>query len=152
MALTNCAEISSGGRWNSNSRNDFPDNPGGRIGALRRGRRVAIYASLRRVHRWRRALVQDPDLRVPVPHHGLVLGLGPSQCRLHGHDSLPLGCQPALLALARAVHAVALVALEGDLFAVVPATGAVRRRSWRCRRAGCVNVHLGFVLLCVRHS
>lgn len=61
----------------------------------------------------------------------LVLGLGAPQSRLLSHHALPIGRQHALLAVAEAKLAVALVAFEYDLFAMVAATRTIRRRSGR---------------------
>lgn len=56
-----------------------------------------------------------------------VLGLGPAQGRLQGHDPLPFGGETALLAVAVAKLAVALVTFEADLQAMVAAAGTVGR-------------------------
>lgn len=63
------------------------------------------------------------------PGAGLVLCLSPPQRRLQGHDPLSLGGQATLVATALPVLAVPLVALQRYLEAVVPASGAVRRRA-----------------------
>lgn len=70
----------------------------------------------------------------------LVLGLGTPHGRLMRHHPLPFGSQHAFLAVTIAKFAIALVALQYDLFAVVAATGTVRRRPRRpgaTARTGC---------------
>lgn len=58
----------------------------------------------------------------------LVLGLGPPEGRLQGHDPLPFGRQAAFLAVAAAILAVTLVSLQANLEPVVSAAGTVRGR------------------------
>lgn len=154
MTLSDCAYAGGGGRRDSRRRGHLPGHGGWRVGALRGGRGVAVQAALYGRYQ-RRALLRHAHqlLRVGgIPQHGLVLSLGPPQRRLHGHHPLPFRGQAALLALARAIHAVALVALEGDLLAVVPAAGAVGRRPRRGRRTRRVHVHLALVLLRIGHA
>lgn len=138
-------------RRNSGHRSHLPDN-GRRVRALRGSRRVAVETPVYGMN-GRGAFLRDlQDVRVygiPGPHHGLVLGLGPAKGRLHGHHPLALGGEAALLALAGAVLAVPLVALEGDFEPVVAAAGAVGRRPGGGRRAGGVDVHLRVEVLAV---
>lgn len=72
---------------------------------------------------------------VHVLSHGLVLGLSASLGGLLGHDPLSLRGEFATIAFARPVGAVPFVSLEGDLEPVVPAAGAIGRRSRRRRGA-----------------
>lgn len=58
----------------------------------------------------------------------LVLGLGPPEGCLQGHDPLPFGRQAAFLAVAVAILAVTLVSFEADLETVVPTAGTIRGR------------------------
>lgn len=153
MTLGDCT-YAGGGRGDGSRRVHLSGHGGRWVGALRGGRGVAVQAAL---YGWnqRRSLLRDAHQLFGVggvPEHSLILGLGPPERRLHGHHPLPLRGQPALLALARAVHAVALVALEGDLLAVVPAAGAIGRRPRRGRRARRVHVHLALVLLRIGHA
>lgn len=152
--LTYGAYIDGSARRHSRNRSHLPDNRSG-IRALRRSRRVAIEAPFEGVN-GRGALLghlEPVGLEgTPCPHHGLVLGLGPPQGRLHRHDSLSLRREAALLALARAVLAVPLVALEGDLHAVVAAPRAVRGRPGGGRGARRVHVHLRVEVLFGGHG
>lgn len=119
---------------------ELPDGDG--RGALRGRRRITVNDITVNGNDRRGWFGHSADLPVgPAGHQRLVLGLGPPQGRLHRHHPLALAGKAALFALARAVLAVPLVALEGDLEPVVAAPGAIRRRPRAQRRAGRVQVH-----------